>query len=432
MSVHPEPPSRRTSKEGMSIHPEPTIAELEEASSGKPELEEERSCSKRRAADSKKRMTLSDSNKKFGASLASSTPSKLERTKTKQIRELQATMLAAQEQLRPFCLCDAPRDYPGCSWLFMLHVCFMPLLERFAMHEWTGFYVELARLGGPSGVLTLLTIARIDSDGTGDIDEAELKEFDQVAAKLILDTCDALQTSALVCSLLFGAVFQTVIGRPTFLEVSSDTLDQFGQTGAEVLTWVAYIAMTLISVLCLVVIAYAYGSRMELQNVLPSTQARLFYLCEVNPMNAVTAMTTICMLLFIVLIVMGGLLYSPTRGWFTLLAVPLFGALATPLWKGKRNGPIRLRLEARAFLGIENRRSDLVKYTSRPNSKACRLKHYLAAHTSCQTRGAHPSILAVIEAAQAAAKAEAKAAAAERESSPVSVAAGNANGGREL
>ena len=348
-------------------------------------------------------MTLSDSNKKLQHQLSTSTPSPLERSKTKQIRELQATMLAAQEQLRPFCLSDAPSDFPGCSWLFVFHVCFRPLLERFALRSWKGFYVELARLGGPSGVLTLLTIARIDSDGTGDIDEAELREFDQVAAKLILDTCDALQTSALVCSLLFGAVFQTVIGRPTFLEVSSETYDQFGQTGAEVLAWVAYIAMTLISVLCLIVIAYAYGSRMELQNVLPSTQARLFYLCEVNPMNAVTAMTTICMLLFIVLIVMGGLLYSPTRGWFTLLAVPLFGALATPLWKGMRNGPIRLRLEARAFLGIENRRCDLVKYTPRPHSNNCRLKNYLAAHTSCQTRGAHPSILAVIEDARAAA-----------------------------
>ena len=107
--------------------------------------------------------------------------------------------------------------------------------------------------------------------------------------------------------------------------------------------------------------------------MLPSTQARLFYLCEVNPMNAVTAMTTICMLLFTSS--SDGGCHHHTR-LFTLLAVPLFGALATPLWKGMRNGPIRLRLEARAFLGIENRRCDLVKHTPRPHSNNC-AKNYL-------------------------------------------------------
>ena len=48
--------------------------------------------------------------------------------------------------------------------------------------------------------------------------------------------------------------------------------------------------MCLISILCLVIICYAFGSRMELQNVLPSTEARLFYLWDVNPMNRVTAL----------------------------------------------------------------------------------------------------------------------------------------------
>ena len=259
-------------------------------------------------------------------------PTPLERSKTTAVRELQATMVAAQEQLRPFCLSETPRSFPGCSFLYVLHVCYRPLLERFAPSWWNGFEVELSRLGGPSGVLTLLTIARIDTDGTGDIDEAEhvrrestlcrcgrlsrgrrrptrcadacrscvalgrLKEFDRVAQKLILDTCDALQTSAVVASLLFGATFQSVIGRPTFMVASEATVERWGDDAAEAIMWVAYATMMLISVLCLIVIFYAFGSRMELQNVLPSVQSRLFYLCEVNPMNAVTAMTTLCML----------------------------------------------------------------------------------------------------------------------------------------
>ena len=127
------------------------------------------------AKSAKRLMTLSDSTKKLAGRLqGKSTPSPLERSMTKQVRELQDTMLAAQEQLRPFCVSECPKDYWGSNIVFVLHVCFRPLLDRFAPNSWKGFYVELARLGGPSGVLTLLSIARIDTDGTGDIDEAEV------------------------------------------------------------------------------------------------------------------------------------------------------------------------------------------------------------------------------------------------------------------
>ena len=86
--------------------------------------------------------------------------------------------------------------------------------------------------------------------------------------------CDALQTSAVVASLLFGATFQSVIGRPDPLEASERSVERFGEAGTEALLWATYATMTLISVLCLIIVMYAFGSRMELQNVLPSNQAR--------------------------------------------------------------------------------------------------------------------------------------------------------------
>lgn len=219
-----------------------------------------------------------------------------------------------------------------------------------------------------------------------------------MADKLIRDTCDALNMSATVAALLFASCFQSVIGRPSFMIASEQTEEWFGALWSEVLLWVAFSSMTLISVLCLIIIAFAFVSRMELQNVLPSTQARLFFMLEVNPMNTVTAMSMISMLLFLVLIISGGLLSSPTRGMITLLAVPLFGLVGWPLWAGMRNGPVRLRLEARSFLGIENSGSDLVSYRRRkPGAKSCRLKHYLASHTSCQTQGPPPKMLELIQ-----------------------------------
>ena len=378
------------------IHPMGSQKKLQLSKGRTQESLQEAEQARTRADNAKRLMTLTESTKKLGMK---KTPTPLERSKTTSVRELQATMEAAQEQLRPFCRVSTPASYPGCSWVYVLHVCVRPLVERFAPSRWDGFYVELARLGGPSGVLTLLTIARIDSDGTGTIDETELKAFDTVATKLILDTCDALQTCALGASLLFGTCFQSIIGRPTFMEGSPASIEAFGEDGVEIMLWLSYSTMTLISVLCLSVIAYALQSRMELQNVLPSTQARLFFLCEVNPMNLVTALFTNALLLFVVLIVIGGLLASPTRGFFTVIAAPMFMFLGNPLWNGMRNGPIRLRLEARAFLGLEKLNADLVKYKTRPGSKASRLKQYLAAYNSAtvKSRGPPPAMVRVLE-----------------------------------
>lgn len=51
-------------------------------------------------------------------------------------------------------------------------------------------------------------------------------------------------------------------------------------------------------------------------------------------MNMVTAMAFTNILAFVVLIVAGGLLASPTVGFATLLVIPLFLAATTPLFQG--------------------------------------------------------------------------------------------------
>ena len=189
--------------------------------------------------------------------------------------------------------------------------------------------------------------------------EAELEAFQKTAANLVANTCDALQTNAVVASLLFAATFQTVIGRPNEYSVYENAVDVWGEGVATVLLCVSASCMCLISILCLVIICYAFGSRMELQNVLPSTEAKLFYMCEVNPMNMVTAMTMTNMMLFFVLSVTGGMLAMPDGvKWLPLLMMPLIFLCVTRLWSGMRNGPVRLRLEARAFLDITNTEAD--------------------------------------------------------------------------
>ena len=65
----------------------------------------------------------------------------MQRTMTVKLVELQETMRAAQDQLRPFCLTQPPRNFPGSSWLYVLTVCFRPAM-RWCIPSWaSGFYV---------------------------------------------------------------------------------------------------------------------------------------------------------------------------------------------------------------------------------------------------------------------------------------------------
>ena len=96
------------------------------------------------AQSAKKRFMLSEASKQLGPS-----GRLLSRSQTQKVAELHATMVAAQEQLRPFCMSPRQATFPGCSVVYVLFVCFRPLLERFAPSSWTGFYIELARLGVP-------------------------------------------------------------------------------------------------------------------------------------------------------------------------------------------------------------------------------------------------------------------------------------------
>ena len=92
------------------------------------------------------------------------------------------------------------------------------------------------------------------------------------------------------------------------------------------------------------------------------------------------------------------------RGLVTTAAVPLFIGIATPLWSGMRNGPIRLRLEARAFLNIENTLDDAVAFKASKSAKGSRLKNYLAAYNAAQLGHTHkppPAIVGLVQAAAA-------------------------------
>ena len=213
----------------------------------------------------------------------------------------------------------------------------------------------------------MLTIARLDADRGGDVSEEELKQFQDTASKLVANTCDALQTNAVVASLLFAMTFQNMIGRPGEYVVFESSIDAWGEPFANWLLCTSAACMCIVSALCLLIICFAFGTRMELQNVLPSTEAKLFYLCEVNPMNIVTAMQTANMIFLFILSVSGGLLAMPDGVRFLpILIVPIIVGSVTPLFSGMRSGPIRLRLEARYVTAQRLERSWLCACRDQP------------------------------------------------------------------
>ena len=107
----------------------------------------------------------------------------------------------------------------------------------------------------------MLTIARLDADRGGDVSEEELKQFQDTASKLVANTCDALQTNAVVASLLFAATFQNVIGRPGEYVIFESAVDVFGDDAADALLYTSAVCMCLISMLCLVIMCAAHEPR---------------------------------------------------------------------------------------------------------------------------------------------------------------------------
>ena len=56
-------------------------------------------------------------------------------------------------------------------------------------------------------------------------------------------------------------------------------------------------------------------------------------------MNMVSSLATINILSFLVLVITGGLLASPTVGFTALLVLPLFTLCTLPLFQGMRTAP---------------------------------------------------------------------------------------------
>ena len=110
-----------------------------------------------------------------------------------------------------------------------------------------------------------------------------LANFEKTAQHLVDLTCATLQNFSVVGSLLFGATFLAVLGRPTPWRPSEETVEMIGADASAGLMWVAYLLACAITTLCLTTIVYSVGSRYMLTYILQSHESKLCLLCELNP-----------------------------------------------------------------------------------------------------------------------------------------------------
>ena len=141
------------------IHPMGSQKKLQLSKGRTQESLQEAEQARTRADNAKRLMTLTESTKKLG--MKKTTPLGTQqdnfRASCKQPWRLhRSNFVRSAGSPRPHRIPVAAGS-TSCTYASV------PWSKRFAPSRWDGFYVELARLGGPSGVLTLLTIARIDS-----------------------------------------------------------------------------------------------------------------------------------------------------------------------------------------------------------------------------------------------------------------------------
>lgn len=225
-------------------------------------------------------------------------------------RTSQITLMArgARRQLQPFA--NAPRPTGRCctssAWFHALFIIAQPLFGVVLRDK--GFYATLARAGGESRVRMLLKVALFDANEDGDIDEEELVNYERLANELVEVANATLQNFSVVGSLLFGATFLAVIGRPTPWEPSPESINLFGDHLSFTFMWIAYGLSCLMTVFTLTSIIYSVGSRYMLMYILATLESKLCLLCELNPVAVVSRLFIMVVLLLFLLLAFGGLL----------------------------------------------------------------------------------------------------------------------------
>ena len=226
--------------------------------------------------------------------------------------------------------------------LRVLGVLFPPL------EQLSPFYFSFLRLGGVERIYVLLTLARFDSNNTGEIDEQQRQ---LKGGALVADAAITCSSMSVVSSLIIGLTHLQAIGRPVAWMASEDFLAEYGEDAAERLLYVAQAFNAMTEALAIAMLMLCVPFRVLLTSVLPSLDAKIMVLCESNLSNMMMSIFNVIAALFCAVLGLGGILQHPQTGFFAcgcaLLVMVIMHFAVTPYFF---HAALQLHIEAKELL----------------------------------------------------------------------------------
>jgi hypothetical protein len=262
---------------------------------------------------------------------------------------------AARAELLPFIATELPSTIGlGDSFAFGLatfnlrHLFkLFPFLKRCTKP----FTREMINLGGLERVQLLITIARFDIDGDGEIDDQEFEISRKEGEKAVSNAIAGCQNFAIVSALLFGATHLANIGRPVPFKADQASVDALGKTETDVVLWVIYVLNVLAETLALSIMITSIFIRQLVSNALPSVISKLAFLSDTNILSNMATLVTWMLACIVWVVTLGGFPAVPTHGFASAAVFPLLFILVVPsVYPAFLKTAVRLHLEAQAML----------------------------------------------------------------------------------
>lgn len=229
---------------------------------------------------------------------------------------------AAKLELREFAEASFPQSRcPG--WVaFCYFVAFLlvpvPGVYRL-LRSMARFWAAYVRCGSHFRIATLLVVGRAVKDLESEVDDDEYRDFEDRAARLIVETNTVFSTFQVVSALFVGATYMVSIGRPGPWKASDASVNAFGKDAADVMLAMAHTGNVLAQTFAIVAVALSVLYRTTLSFLLLSTHDKLHFIVYFNPIFMVVYSTQLVMFNFIVVAPFAGPVSYPTIGYVNLV-----------------------------------------------------------------------------------------------------------------
>lgn len=246
----------------------------------------------------------------------------------------------ARVKLRPLAKCPTPERSPArdCVNSYVMvwcwRPCVSPCMEAVA--------ARVKELGGPAEVRFLLSAAKVDMSGHGEVDHLELQLYESEGEVYLQGVRTMCDNAAVVCSLMLGLTHLVTIGRPVPFQLANEATYPHGwhdesYVSADVLQallWVAYACNVASEAAALGTLVLAFATRSILLTILPTLEAKVEWISQIKPMLLQTRGINLVFITFSLSMALCALVASATFSWIAVGIVFLSSQVSACLMIG--------------------------------------------------------------------------------------------------